>query len=206
MELSEFSGLVSNVSRKFKPNSVFDVKDVEQELWIKLLDLFPTLEELPRGEAFSLAKAILKNRMIDIARFYTRRKDTSIYAASSDDNVLENLINEEICDMFEFITPSKNQEKNLIAKQLFDDVNSWVKNKSATVKRFIKESLKPSLNIGNQWEFMKEEYPPYKRYYSIPPITLGRLLGISKKEVGSILWELHDHLVDKGYKRLYLAK
>lgn len=217
MEVTQFETLITAVSREFGFNSIITEEDVKQELYEKLIKVWPDLMTNKPEEIFAVAKTVFRRRMIDIGRFQARRPDTSIYAKNyvvDEDgyefNDIESLAEQSLDAMCDanlmngslFKNPYEETEGNDLKEELLAFADVQV---DEDIRRFIHEAINPSKETLDTWEEMCNGYARYKSYTSIPPFSLCKILGITKnKKIYHILETIKQFLDSIHYESVYI--
>jgi len=177
----KYDPIIKNVLKKFNN---YNNKDLEQELWVKVLEIFPDLEKVKSQDIMRIGKVILKNHLIDVLRIERRWTERNVFVEDLDKEI--NPYNYSPFDVCSY-----NELKTL--------VRLWNKNRDEITQNFINELLRPSERVLDVWESKVKETNRYKSYFRIPPYTLSRILGISKRKYNEIMMGLRNLLIDYQY-------
>jgi hypothetical protein len=181
-------------------NAVMSEEDCIQELCLHLLEKIRNYRYLddPTYNHVGWAKKVIRDKSIDMIRFWTRRTDSSWYAEKVED--YEHLITSPVLPVIEedlfyaVVNTAKRRERELPG-----------------ITRFSTEALRPSIEI---WEAYEEYCSKLGRRsklhydkYCIPPKVLVQLLGIPLSKLLKYQKELMRivRLVGLGKKQLDLV-
>lgn len=193
--IGNFEGIIGNLVSGLFINNIMDVEDVKQELRMKLLQVIPQLSHVPKEEIYQTVKPILRNRLIDIIRYNKYRPDTSYHAATEDmDIVVSNG-----ADFFSatIMSPTNSASYNELTERLIDWAEDFF-HKDWEVN-FISQLIKPSKSTLDEYEKLTVNNPRVSGLSYMAPMTLGRVLGLSSKQVCRIIFYVREFLTDSGY-------
>lgn len=190
VSLDMFKGIVTRISRDCPKNNLLDQEDLQQELYLKLLEVMPRIEEANEDTVFALAKAILGNKATDLIRFHARRNNinATMVAESREEEVefsLEDMICDEAFDedkmVSSFCFPSA--DTMMESTELMTLITDWASTRSDKIQAYIREAIIPSQETMDKWEAMCEAYPRYRHFTFIPPKTLATMCGLTEKDI-----------------------
>ena len=177
-------------SKKFR--DILNPEDLEQDLFEKLLGTVPYLESRPKAEEKLLVGSILNNHATSQLRFELKRTCSEFLP--------------EDVDVLEMLTTGMDVQPKMIdevtgfeilsATQMVRRLGQWTYQQDDETIHFIHQSLEPSPGVMLLWKQRQKETPRLKHYSTIPPLTLGKILGISKIKVRNILAKV-DYLFSK---------
>jgi DNA-directed RNA polymerase specialized sigma24 family protein len=207
-DLAALTPLVKNAVRGANVNSILSSEDIAQELWCSLVKDWGRFANLEPAERFKWVKTHLKSRVIDLARFYARRPDTSIYAKFNPemggdetggmlgwDDALEGLSEKDIHGGSRFPQP----DSAFFGTELIGLLREFVEREDEVTGEFIRNCLSPSEEINAKWEELQAQYPRYSSRRNIPPHTLIKLMGHGSRVYHRINDNLRRFLRDRGY-------
>lgn len=219
-ELAELTDVVKSVARKSRRGFLanYEVEDLEQECWLKLVEVLPDLRYVNVKELRSMVYTILDRHMIGMVRKQrTRhlinqkmpmRSERSMYGLHGQhfaeqqfaDQAMYKALEDTITDI-DGVIPEHflSQEQIFAYKELVQELVSWSQSKNALTKRLVKEMVDPSDKTLRTWHDMVEKYPHYKAFQQIPPISFAQIFGVNKLRIFRIVKEMRAHLVEQGF-------
>lgn len=219
MDLQNFKGIVSSISRRVKGNSYINRDDVEQELWIKLLQLSENerFKRVSLKDQQRIAYRSLKNRVIDLIRFQSRRKDSSVFTQKIDTTVggflgeagessyvaIESAAN--YCDevlnfrMNSLRTAATEAMENLSYADLVNEIYAWAKQQDANTYTVIHNQINPLPSVEAWWREFSRESRHHRNKSFIPGELLCDYFGFHRSVYKRALPRLRRHLRTAGY-------
>lgn len=215
--LQQFSSLVRSKAKKYPGDPLQNSEDIEQELWMKLMQVIPTLETIPPEELFAFASTVLNNHIRDLIRKSKTRAHlnhklrlgnvTSINEGSVDslsDFDFEDMVIHELEElhgaMIERTSPVPyTPEDYVLRKQLEDEILGWANTQEPKTRRFLNEFVRPSDETLDVWDQMVDSNPHYKTYDHIPPGSFAKIHGLSRVKIVRVMKRLRNHLIDQGF-------
>ena len=218
----DFTDLVKSVAYRmagsFTANNIYDKDALEQEFYVKILDMLPNIHRQDtRGAAFALVKTSLQNRGKDLLRYSRRRPDMHrppsrrIAVFDEFDGYLpENMSGKDSFDVDGMIVNeilSINMQIGIgnkiptasqfcMAQELDDAITAWAAQQDEKTQEFVDAAMNPSEKLENWWLALQKKSPNYRQWAQIPPLTLAKHLKISHKKYYKIRNELRDYLMD----------
>ena len=86
-------------------------------------------------------------------------------------------------------------------KEIVDRIIDWAEDffTKEWELNFVCELINPSEDTMNKYEEITKGNPRISGLPFMAPIALGRVLGISSKQSGRIIWYLREFLKESGY-------
>lgn len=194
----KFEGIIGGLVRGLKINNCVDVDDIKQELRLKLVQVLPTLKDVPEDEIYATVKPILRNRLIDIIRSNKSRPDTSVYCGRED---MDEIIADGATSLSATIL---SPDASYSYRELVDRIIDWSEDffTKDWELQFVNELINPSEDTLTKYEELTVDNPRISGLPFMAPMTLGRVLGLSNKKVLRIMFYLREFLSESGYRSI----
>lgn len=184
--------IISKVVSRFGSavaNSIMSREDLEQELWVKALQLEEKYWDKTDSEYFKLLITSLNNYARSIIRYYSSRPDTSW------NSNYENLSSEDGPDVVNnvILKDDRDPYREVEVRVTLERIKEILKNTNLKYKHFIDEYLE--FAQSEEWRRIQEQNPVY-RAEEYPPITTFFKVkyGISGKRARDIMMKVRKYV------------
>lgn len=181
-------------------NHTFMEEDIEQELWTKIIQLYqadPILRQETPVNQIRIVKRVCNNKLVDIIRYYTRRKDTNSTVASWEDLTNAHQVLEDMMGIMGI--RFRNIDSSVEYEQIRNLMMNWAKNQDLEVQMLVKEQLDPSPETMMAYDKMCAQRRNLAAQDVIPGITLCDILGLNRKVWFSAARRMQRMLISHGY-------
>ena len=212
-DLKIFTRVVKSMAGKFKADPLQNSEDIEQECWIKLVEVKPELDKVKPEEVTKFAHVIIKNHVASIVskskvRAHLNHKlqcSISSPLDGEDAPSMEELADRQILKLDRYIPQHRLSAFEITAyRKLVGELLAWSNGQTGTARKLVKEMVAPSDETLGRWYEMTKRHPVYKTFETIPPSSFSEIFGCSKLTIFRTMEKLRRHLESRGYDRSYL--
>ena len=188
---------VKSVLKHFGTRKDIDREELEGQLWLKVTEVLPKFEKLDDDDVKPLAFRILKNHTVD----FLRKNKTIKHLNCGHEVITSDFTFEDLVDAYSSkLSEVFPQECPMRFQDLAHVIEAYIEYQNPRMKNFLSELVNPSEFTLKKWENLKEKNPTYKQFKDeIPPVTLGKMLGIPSVLVNKTMNDFKHHLMCYGY-------